>query len=177
MSEDRPTLVNEPVPPSSDVVNYFREVGDYLRRLTSSIFGGAAAVTAGAAQYARDVKAAIDPVIGEVGNTAQLARDVSLIGVLSAPKNKTVREFYDRTNTTAEKVQRYKTSVGPAWDKAINENVLTPEQLRARVQSAPLPPKPVEAKPKKKKKKKRNTPSGYGKPVYKGKIRVSRRRK
>jgi hypothetical protein len=173
-NERLPGVVATEVPDSGPVVGYLQQIGGYLRRLTSTIFGGASQITMGAAQYARDFKSVVDPVIQEVGNTAKLAQDVSLIGVLADRKGVTgIRKVYDNATSIVNRSYDYETRKSPDIDKQLATIVLTPEEIRDRIKKAPLPPK----KKKKGKPKPTKSESKYGAPVYKGKIRISRRRK
>jgi hypothetical protein len=170
-----PGVVSTEVPSSEGVVGYIKGIGNYLARLTSSLFGGAAQVTMGAAKYARDVKSAVDPVIGEIGSTAKTAQDLSFLGSLADPNDVSgIRTFYDRSSSVLHKTQEYQSKRSPEIDRQLAESVLTPKQLRDRVQKAKLPPKRKKVKTANKPASKSS--SKYEKPIYKGKIRISRRR-
>jgi hypothetical protein len=170
-----PTVAKESVPLTTEISNYFKGITDYLRRLTSSIYGGVSQVTMGAANYARDVKSAVDPVVSAVGESAKQASEVSFLGSLLDPNDKSgIRTFYDRSTSIANRAEQYKSVTSPEIEARLKANVLTPEQIRDLTRSVPLPPRKVNEPAKKKKKAKRY---GDSRPIYKGKVRISRRRK
>jgi CTP synthase (UTP-ammonia lyase) len=99
-----------PVASNVDLLQTLRGAGTYLGNLVSTIFGAGAQATQSSADYAEKVKASIDPVISEIGRTAEQVRTLSFLGALLDRKGATgVRKIYDISQSILDGTHTYKT--------------------------------------------------------------------
>jgi hypothetical protein len=180
MAEDRTfTPVNKPVN-NSGVLDSLAKLGNYLSRITSSIFGGASEVTIGGKKYLEATKKSVDPVISALGETAKQVQGLTLLGALVDPNERTpFRRVYETASSVVDRAKSYATLQSAQLDDKITKFAMTPQQVMDSMLPKQLPPRSQkttvdrsESSSKTKKKKKSKTKFGH-----KPQVKVSKRRR
>jgi hypothetical protein len=142
--------------PSEDTVKSISGSTSFLKRLTSSLFGVAAGVTASAASMAVKTRLSLLPVLAAISDNARAVSDLTLLGAIFSKPDSKVRSIYDASTNLAARSQKI-VDTTPQEVKEYESIVRTPEEILAAVKGTPLPsrrpelPEPVPSKKKKKK--------------------------
>jgi hypothetical protein len=171
------SVVQSSVPSGTEAQTSISKLTSYLSNLSSAIYRTASGVTKSSVGYATEMKKAIDPVVNAIGQNARAVRDLTYLGALFDKSGRsTIRSVYEGAASVSNDVATYERVKSGEIDSRLNDSILSEDQVRDSILSRALPqvqPDPA-PQPKPKGKKKRG---GAYTGTYRGKIKVSRRRK